>query len=349
MASNKALNVISDRPPEEQSNDGFRSRSHSETISSSTKDPDLILKSINEIKSPFEEEAESTILRAIEAYDQQKQEEECKIGTRDTSLGILTGVPAEAIHLFSHSFNDHETFIATKQFDTPSESIGNPPGMTEIVNRMRMIKMRNSRHLNIKSDNTCDNTNEISNMKDPESLQRIKSFDESSYQSDMETECKASIRQQSSNQHVKSYYRRFCNPCYSLTSFIYIRWKDIKYILVFFLYILVPLLGISGIMFYWGGNPMGPMNGSWSWWLIFVARILICLVLSQLTQFVIIDFICLETQIAVRFIGRLLTLMAVQSKGWPVLSIFWSMWQFILLHGSPAYNRYVLIMIILCN
>ena len=344
MTSNKALNEISDRRPEE-SNDGFQSRSHSETIPSSTKEQDLIMKSIDEIKTPFEEEAESTILRAIEAYDQQK-EEEYNIGTRDTSLGILTGVPAEAIHLFSNPSNDHETCIATKQLDPPSESIGNPPGMTEIVNRMRMIKMRNSRHLNIKSDDICNETNEIYNIKDPESLQRIKLSDESSYQSDMETECKPSIRQKSSN-HVKSYYRRFCNPCYSLTSFIYIRWKDIKYILVFFLYVLVPLLGISGILFYWGGNPVGPMNGSWSWWLIFVARILICLVLSQLTQFIIIDFICLETQIAVRFIGRLFTLMAVQSKGWPVLSIFWSMWQFILLHGSPTYNRYVFMMILL--
>jgi hypothetical protein len=335
MSSKNVLNVKSDCRPE--SNDGFRSRSHSEALSASAKDPNLILKSIDEIKTPFEEEAENTILRAIEAYDQQK-EEEYKNGTRDTSLGILTGVPAEAIHLFSDPINDHKTLVAPVKMDISLEPTDKPPEMRDIVQRMRMMKMRNSRHLNIKDDNDiCIVNDPISNIQDPESLQRMNSSEESSYNSDVGRERKPSIRQ--SSNHVKSYYRRFCNPCYSLTSFIYIRWKDIKYILVFFLYGLVPLLGISGILFYWGGNPMGPMKGSWSWWLIFVARILVCFILSQLTQFIIIDFICLETQIAVRFIGRLLTLMAMQAKGWPVLTIFWSMWQLILLHGSPTYNR----------
>jgi hypothetical protein len=334
MSSKKTENELSSLY---ESNDGFRSRSHSEAISASAKDTGIILKSIDDIKTPFEEEAENTILRAIEAFDLQK-EEESRNGTRDTSLGILTGVPAEAIHLFSSTpLTANGTLVAPEHIDAPLDPTCKPPGMTEIVQRMRMIKMRNSRHLNVTDDNVGTENNCILITRDPESLQRMNSSDESSYESNSGKEYKSSIRQTSN--HVKSLYRRFCNPCYSLTSFIYIRWKDIKYFSVFLLYTLVPLLGISGILFYWGGNPMGPMEGSWSWWLIFVARIFICLVLAQLTQFIIIDFICLETQIAVRVIGRILTLMAMQAKGWPVLSIFWSMWQLILLHGPPSYNR----------
>jgi hypothetical protein len=202
---------------------------------------------------------------------------------------------------------------------------------------MQMMKMMSEKANFMKSEQS---QKQVQDMKDPESLQVIGESDE-----DFDSDDVAIQGSQRQSNHVKSFYRKFCSPCYYLTTFIGVKWKAIKLSLVMLFYGLVPLLGIGAILFYWGDNPKGPMDGSWSWWLIFVARLLVCFVLSQLTQFIIIDFICLETQIAVRFIGRLLTLMAVQAKGWPVLTIFWSMWQLILLHGSPTYNRYVL----MCN
>lgn len=195
---------------------------------------------------------------------------------------------------------------------------------------MKMMSQKNN------LTKTQQSVKHIEDTKDPESLQKI---GESEEEFDANGDDIQSSHRQSN--HIKTFYRKFCSPCYYLTNFISVKWKGIKFSLIMLFYGLVPLLAIAAILFYWGDNPKGPMDGSWSWWLIFIARLLVCFVLAQLTQFVIIDFICLETQIAVRFIGRLLTLMAVQAKGWPVLTIFWSMWQLILLHGPPAYNRYV--------
>lgn len=177
---------------------------------------------------------------------------------------------------------------------------------------------------------------QVDDHKDPESLQVLREPEDESDDNNIRKE----IRRQTN--HLKTFYRNFCMPCYSLTNFVHLRWKGIRFALAILLYSLIPLLGIAAILYYRAGNPGGPMGGSWSWWFIFFSRLLVCLVLAQLTQFIVIDFICLETQIAVRFIGKLLTLMAMQAKGWPVVMIFWSMWQLILLNGPPRYNRYVI-------
>jgi hypothetical protein len=97
---------------------------------------------------------------------------------------------------------------------------------------------------------------------------------------------------------------------------------------------MIPCLGLSAILFYLAGNPVGPYGGSYSWWLQFIVRQSITFLLSQFTQFILIDFIALETKIAVMAIGRMLTLMAVQAKGWPLIIVLWSVWNLILLYGT---------------
>jgi hypothetical protein len=52
---------------------------------------------------PFEEEAETTILRAIEKQDKEREKFKEEDGYKQ---GILEGVPAEAIHLFGDVIND---------------------------------------------------------------------------------------------------------------------------------------------------------------------------------------------------------------------------------------------------
>lgn len=306
----------------------------------SADDHTSIIKNLDDVK-PFEEEAETTILRAIEKQD--KEREKLKEEDRYTQ-GILQGVPAEAVHLFGdvidedeHNESNQRTISGApskRDVIRPMSPTTKPPALKDIVHRMQMMKMMSQKANFMKTEPT---ENPREELKDPESLQMI---GESEEEEEFDVDGNNIQGSQRKTNHVKTFYRKFCSPCFYLTNFISVKWKGIKFSLVMLLYSLVPLLAIAAILFYWGDNPMGPMGGSWSWWLIFVARLSVCFVLAQLTQFVIIDFICLETQIAVRFIGRLLTLMAVQAKGWPVITIFWSMWQMILLHGPPAYNRH---------
>jgi hypothetical protein len=58
------------------------------------------------------------------------------------------------------------------------------------------------------------------------------------------------------------------------------------------------------------------------------------------TETLIIDYLFLETQLAVKSIGRVLTLMTVQAKGWPMRIIFWALWNFILIIGDAKWKRH---------
>jgi hypothetical protein len=99
------------------------------------------------------------------------------------------------------------------------------------------------------------------------------------------------------------------------------------------IYLMVPCLGVAAILYYWTDNPEGPYNSSYSWWLIFIVRLSVTRLLAQLSQFILIDFICLETRLAVMSVGRMLTLMAVQAKGWPLVSVLWAAWNLSILLG----------------
>lgn len=111
-------------------------------------------------------------------------------------------------------------------------------------------------------------------------------------------------------------------------------WRDIKFVLAVWFYFMIPCLGLSTILYYFAGNPIGPFGGSYSWWLQFMTRLGITFVLSKITQFILIDFIAIETSLAVMAVGRVITLMTVQAKGWPLISIFWALWNFTVLYGD---------------
>lgn len=108
-------------------------------------------------------------------------------------------------------------------------------------------------------------------------------------------------------------------------------------------YIILPATAISAILFYVGQNPptgRGTENAisasaSASWWLLFICvRQMITLMLAFATQALVIDFLGLETKILLRFLGPVLSLLIVQSKGWPCIVMFWAMFDFILLQGD---------------
>lgn len=79
---------------------------------------------------------------------------------------------------------------------------------------------------------------------------------------------------------------------------------------------------------------------STSWWILFIGvRQFITLTMALITQALVIDYIALGSRFSLRWLGPIITLTLVQSKGWPFISIFWGTYNFILLSGlSPSFQ-----------
>jgi len=128
------------------------------------------------------------------------------------------------------------------------------------------------------------------------------------------------------------------------------------------LYLLVPLIGVAAILFYLAGNvPTGKIdqslsaNGievatdgeiiggkgaSASYLLLFSARQIVTLSMALAMQCVIIDVVALQTRFFLRTVGPVITLMIVQSKGWPHIIFWWSIWNFALNYGKGAFAHH---------
>jgi hypothetical protein len=302
--------------------------------------PSTLIKSLEEVKSPFETEAETNILRAIEEKERE-DEESCN---KDEKIpALLAGVPSHAVHLFENVLDQNknngnhpgENAKSSASIARPFEPTKTArPSLRDVAERMRMMQMvanmkseqKSSTGIDMMANGTEEPVLDDSAIhRDPESLETPES----------------SIHRTSSNNNAsgkethraKTFYRRRCVPCYTFTSFINVRWSDIKYLLKMFFFLMIPSLGLSAILYYLAGNPLGPYGASYSWWLQFLVRQSITFILAQFTQFILIDFIALETKLAVMAIGRMLTLMAVQAKGWPLIFVLWAVWDSILLYG----------------
>jgi hypothetical protein len=82
-----------------------------------------------------------------------------------------------------------------------------------------------------------------------------------------------------------------------------------------------------------------PGNATFCWWLIFSARQCVTLDVARIVQWILVDYIALSSKIAVRIFGPLLTLVAIQSHGWPFLATWWSLLDLIFLYGNNKFQQ----------
>jgi hypothetical protein len=97
------------------------------------------------------------------------------------------------------------------------------------------------------------------------------------------------------------------------------------------------------VVYYHLGNPnleFMPGHASVAWWLIFVGRQCITLELARLTQWLLVDKIILGTRVAVKCLGPLPTLYAIQAKGWPIMLALWAIADLFLLHGDNRFQQH---------
>ena len=123
------------------------------------------------------------------------------------------------------------------------------------------------------------------------------------------------------------------------------------YLKTLILYFVIPLVGIAAILYYFAENPptghrdeetsaTDTERASASYILLFCCRQLVTFSLAFATQVFIIDFIALNTRIMLNLVGPVLTLLVVQSKGWPFMLLWWSIYDFALLAGDYPFTHH---------
>jgi hypothetical protein len=140
-----------------------------------------------------------------------------------------------------------------------------------------------------------------------------------------------------------------------------------QYLQTMIFLVMVPSLAVAALLYYGANNPphgrgvtnvtatgvnetdFGALDDvfkkiddpSISWWFIFLgARQPVTFTLARITQAFVIDFLCLRTNMALRFCGSFLTLLTVQAKGWPFLLLWWSFYNFFLLFGNRDFAHH---------
>jgi hypothetical protein len=117
-------------------------------------------------------------------------------------------------------------------------------------------------------------------------------------------------------------------------------------------YFIVPALSIAAVLFYFVDNPhtgrqshrtdaAKPKNGSISWWIIFICvRQVVTLSFALAFQALFIDFFALRTRITLRLCGPVVTLLIVQSKGWPFTVCCWGILDLFTLTGPGQFAHH---------
>lgn len=82
-------------------------------------------------------------------------------------------------------------------------------------------------------------------------------------------------------------------------------------------------------------------QASISWWIIFVCmRQVGIIVMSKSIEAILVDFLAIQTRAILRSFGPVITLLFVQSKGWPFLLSCWGILNFTLVTGETAFNHH---------
>jgi hypothetical protein len=119
------------------------------------------------------------------------------------------------------------------------------------------------------------------------------------------------------------------------------------YLKIAIVYLILPMIGIAAILYHVAGNPPNGVGrdrdtttASASWWLTFAARQVVTFSLAKMMELIVIDFLTLQTRFTLSLAGPVVTLLVVQSKGWPFLMMMWGIWDFALVAGDHAFARH---------
>ncbi len=107
-------------------------------------------------------------------------------------------------------------------------------------------------------------------------------------------------------------------------------------------FVILPAVLVASLLYYQMGNPsieFLPGEASLSWWLLFIARQALVLELVLVVEYLAVEGIALRTKWMVYSCGPLVTLWFINAKGWPLITILWSLLDLGLLHGEHPFQQ----------
>mmetsp|Transcript_28328 Transcript_28328/g.32458 ORF Transcript_28328/g.32458 Transcript_28328/m.32458 type:complete len:688 (-) Transcript_28328:1311-3374(-) len=306
-----------------------------------------------ETKGVFENEAQNAIIQAVNSaeYVDQLREELGLTGSaiiesdddgedvsRRAHPSLLKGIHVDALHLFEDSnqsdedaANSHLQENTNKKMDGVFRAMADlgSAGSNALTSAVSMFRTNNA------EDN--DNQNESSGYFNDQNtaLTNDNNDHDDNDKNKKERNCCYKLKE------CLSSLCCICAKCGSCVShfgnFLSLRKESARKFLVTILGI-EALLFVLAFLIYVVGNPTEPNSGtSYVWYFMLSMRFLVTLALALITQVVLIDFLFLETKIAIRTLGRFVTLMAAQAKGWPLWLFLFGVWNFILLYGTSDF------------
>ena len=106
--------------------------------------------------------------------------------------------------------------------------------------------------------------------------------------------------------------------------------------------IMLPMLTVAFILYYLLDNPdlvFLPNSATLAWYLLFVVRLQVTFALARVSQF-LLEIVSIRTSLLAQWSGPFVTLVAMQSLGWPFLLLAWGVWNILILHGSSPFIRH---------
>lgn len=325
--------------------------STSALLSTSLKSSKRLLEEVTEKnKRTFQAEAEITILRAIKS----NEEEDCVHAQQTGPDPISSRSNGRSNMMMRASIVSKlppviEGASSTKTFGLSESSLiinSPPPKLRDIAQRIRMIQKVSQRR---SSQNRQRKTKLFANQHiDGSSRPSVCLLstvgDSRIYESnagsgdakslDGTKKLEDKLLHKSEARISKALYSNFL---FSLSKFvIFVQGRNDAFVhaIKVICYIWIPMLGVAAIMYYIAGNPIGFLGASYSWWILFAIRHFITFMVAQVSQFVCIDVVVMETKLALMIFGKVITLIAMQVKGWPTVLLFWSISNFGILYGD---------------
>ncbi len=291
-----------------------------------------------ETKSAFAEVAELAIMQVIQDIDAAAEEQSLN---EDFQQPVLKGVPTEAVQLLETLIADDNIAaeegdgqVVATQGNHDSVGTSSKSGSSKLqsaAKRLMLIEKLKSTGFTIvetgndgdesgkESTNLIGKANEVLRLS--EMVQQQQADDKGDIDIDdiekQQGESGDSFNK-NGNEEKSSGSRGFrcycsCRPLQRIFKLIYRTWNAIMQNLYFFVVAEIVLVGVAAFIYYAFQNPI-TRDASYSWFVLLGARYLVTFELAVLVEAFLIDFLFVETKLAVWFLGRFLTLMAVQAK-----------------------------------
>ncbi|KAL7557212.1 hypothetical protein ACA910_001280 [Epithemia clementina (nom. ined.)] len=120
--------------------------------------------------------------------------------------------------------------------------------------------------------------------------------------------------------------------------------------------LVLPSMAAAVILFYFVDNPptgrctnnttcgldsQGNPEASISWWFLFLGvRQVITWLLARASDVFFFDWLVLQHPRLIRLLGPKISLIIIQSKGWPSVIFWWALWDVMILQGKGEFNRH---------